>query len=89
IFLKKGWRYEVSLRHVSTNLPSDVGRDPDYALIGAAGSNRVKLDDGSSLFGVSDVTDGVFLGADKHAFISVYGIMIVACSPSDNSWTEI
>ena len=71
IFLKKGWRYEVSLRHVSTNLPSDVGRDPDYALIGAAGSDNVMFFDPSSIFGVSDVTDGSFAGAAGPAFVTV------------------
>lgn len=71
LFLKKGWRYNVSLRHVSTNLPPDVGRDPDYALIGAAGSSNVQFSDPTGIFGVSDVTDGVFCGGSGVASIVV------------------
>ncbi|MDY3228280.1 MAG: hypothetical protein SOW92_01385 [Kiritimatiellia bacterium] len=81
IFLKKGWRYEVSLRHVSTNLPSDVGRDPDYALIGAAGSNRVLFSDQDGLFGVCSVTDGGFLGAGKRTILTVYDVDVIICKP--------
>ena len=71
MFLQKGWRYDVSLRHVSTNLSPEVGRDPDYALIGAAGSGNVQFSDPSGIFGVSDVTDGVFGGSAGKASIVV------------------
>ena len=81
IFLRKGWRYEVSLRHVSTNLPADVGRDPDYALIGAAGSNHVVFSDPDGLFGACSVTDSGFLGAGKRATLTVYDVEVIICKP--------
>ena len=69
VFLKKGWHYTVTLSHRATNLQD--GRDPDYALLGAAASSRVFLVDDDGLFGVSDVTNGSFTAEGKTADIYV------------------
>ena len=73
VFLRKSWHYEVRLAHSATNIPLPKGKDPDYALIGAAASPAAILYDPAELFGVSSVTDGVYTGDGKVAHIYVLG----------------
>ena len=71
VFLKKGWKYDVTLSHAATNIAPSSDRDPDYALIGAYGSSAVSFSDPDGLFGVSSVTDNGFAGEGKTATITV------------------
>ena len=73
VFLRKSWHYEVRLAHSATNIPLPEGKDPDYALIGAAASPAVMLYDPAELLGVSSVTNGIFNGDGKVAHIYVLG----------------
>ena len=68
--LKRGWRYEVRLRHASTNLSSP---DYDYTLQPVTDNlpPYVQVSDPDSLFGVDD-TSSVFAAENKVATISVY-----------------
>ena len=71
VFLKKGWTYDVTLSHAATNITPSSDRDPDYALIGAYGSQAVSFSDPDGLFGVSSVEDSGFAGEGKVATITV------------------
>ena len=71
MFLKKGWKYDVTLRHAATNISPASDKDPDYALLGAYGDAAVSFSDPDGLFGVVSVTDNVFTGNGKTATITV------------------
>ena len=71
MFLKKGWKYDVTLRHAATNISPAGDKDPDYALLGAYGDAAVSFSDPDGLFGVVSVTDNVFTGDGKTATITV------------------
>lgn len=86
-FLKKGWRYNVSLRHASTDFSKVDAKDPDYALLGACGSTFVNFGDPQGLFGVTSVTDNSFSGEGKLATIDVYDAEITFCDPA--SWEDL
>ena len=68
--LKRGWRYEVRLRHASTNLSSP---DYDYTLQPVTDNlpPYVQVSDPDSLFG-TDVTSFFFSAKSKVATIGVY-----------------
>jgi len=88
-FLEKGWRYDVAFEHVSTDSAYEGDPDPDYGLLGASGPACVAFDDPDSLFGVSNVTNGVFEGEGKDASLTVYDVDVSVCSPDDDGWGEL
>ena len=88
-FLEKGWRYDVAFEHVSTDSAYEGDPDPDYGLLGASGPACVAFDDPDSLFGVSNVTNGVFEGEGKVASLTVYDVDVSVCSPDDDGWGEL
>ena len=88
-FLEKGWRYDVAFEHVSTDSAYEGDPDPDYGLLGASGPACVAFDDPYSLFGVSNVTNGVFEGEGKVASLTVYDVDVSVCSPDDDGWGEL
>ena len=88
-FLPKGWRYDVTFDHVSTDSSYEGEPDPDYGLLGAAGSSAVAFDDPDSLFGISSVSNGVFEGAGKTASLTAYRVGVAVCSPDDGVWDEM
>ena len=88
-FLPKGWRYDVTFDHVSTDSSYEGEPDPDYGLLGAAGSSAVAFDDPDSLFGISSVSNGVFEGFGKTASLTAYSVDVAVCSPDEGVWDEM
>ena len=73
--LKPGWRYEVTLRHSSTDPDANMSPRPDYAYTLRPVTNNlppyVVFSDPGGLFGVDD-TSSTFSGKGKKAQVSVY-----------------
>ena len=68
VFLKKGWKYDVTLSHAATNIAPSSDRDPDYALIAQAyGIGYLKLDNSLK----TDSTLAAFLAEDKSMILEV------------------
>ena len=64
-------KFAAIFEHVSTDANLEGNPDPDYGLLGAAGSAAVMFSDPDGLFGVSSVTNGEFEGEGKTARLDV------------------
>lgn len=68
VFLRKGCRYALTLRHVGTKCPD--GPDPDYALVLGADLSKMTISDPDELLGVADPDDGSFPMNGKTVYIT-------------------
>ena len=91
--LKPGWRYEVSLRHSSTDSRYVGPPTPDYDYTLQLDMDNlppnVSHSDPSGLFGV-DTTSTEFSGDGKVAYVNVHAVTNVSiCKPDGNAWEEL